>query len=410
MGFGGRADANGDLRAYCAAGNGWPIDARGAALSALEIGLPLRRSVHTLREGALLDEQAWRRVQSLLQIVAPEQADNQSVPDFQSQQQAYIAVREWAANARGECELMRARWHQLRRQIGGQNTEISNDATPNARWSCLQNALETVESVLHACHSDGGAVQVLAAVAPRVNAQFFAALHEWQQWRERFDAQHAMLVEMHGFLTHDALVVPPDLQDARQELLQRLAQGEDSLRDENLGADFTNWRRNYAAQYAQWHRAQHDPARWTSLERLAARDDWRAVERLSWLQNANFTVGDDANARAQLDDELEKRCTRDGSLDSFPACTSCRLRWNQRLILRAPAELSAALEQTRARLQTLLQDAPTRERLQRATPEESDIWLAWDGELSNLATLSPLALQSLDESVEAAPSRSTRCK
>ena len=376
------------------------VDARGAALSALEIGLPLRRSVHTLREGALLDENAWRRVQSLLQIVAPEQADNQSAPDFQSQQQAYIAVREWATNARGECELMRARWHQLRRQIGGQNTEISRDATPNARWSNLQSALETVESVLHAADSDGGAVQVLAGVAPRVNAQFFTSLHKWQQWRERFDAQHALLVEMHGFLTHDALATPPDLQGARQELLQRLAQGEDSLCDETLGADFNAWRRNYAAQYAQWHCAQHDPARWTSLERLASRDDWRAVERLSSLQNVDFSIGEEENARAQLDDELEKRCARDGSLDGFPVCASCRLRWNQRLILRTPDELSAALEQTRARLQTLLQDAPTRERLARATPDDSEIWLEWDGELSNLATLSPVALQTLDEALK----------
>ena len=374
------------------------IDARGAALSALEIGLPLRRSVHTLRAGALLDESAWRRVQSLLQIVAPAMAV-ENAPDFASQQNAYIAVREWAANARGECELMRARWHQLRRQIGGQSTEITADATPNARWATLQSALETVESVLHAADSDGGALQVLAGVAPRVNAQFFAALHEWQQWRERFDAQHAILVEAHAYLTHDALVTPPDLHDARLQLLQRLAQGEDSLRDETLSDDFNTWRRAYAAQYAQWHRAQHDPARWTSLERLASRDDWRAVERLATLQNADFSIGEDENARAQLNDELEKRCARDGSLDALPVCASCRLHWNQRLILRAPAELSTALETTRARLQTLLQDAPTRERLERDRHNETQIWLAWDGELSNLATVSPRAMNALDEAL-----------
>jgi hypothetical protein len=111
------------------------FDARGVALSAPEIGMPLRRSLHSLRRGQLLDEALWQRLKkllSLLEIAAPHEQT------FAAQEQARADLVAWCDHARSETELAQARLHQLRRAW---------TQTP-AQWPQSEAALEAIVSFL----------------------------------------------------------------------------------------------------------------------------------------------------------------------------------------------------------------------------------------------------------------------
>ncbi|MDQ3812919.1 MAG: FUSC family protein [Armatimonadota bacterium] len=360
------------------------FDARSQALSPAQIGMPLRRAVHTLRRGQLLDMAAWSRVQALVALLTTEQLEAVS---FAEQERARALLATWCENAVAETELAQARLHQLRRLLHH----------TLAQWPRTQATWEEIEKLLLALKSEGSTIEVLQQAATLDLDTLRPALATWRGVLDRLENRHAALLSIHTFLTHAELAVPPEMQETRTAILARFDAGEELLEDEEIAEAAQQWRAAYAATYQEWHSAQHAPARFASYRRLAASDAARALEKLETLTARPFEQG--RALRAALATELAKGCARDGTLrGDDPVCPECRLRWGERLKLRDPRELEALVAQGLAALQATLREDNVRHYLARRAADGA--LLEWNGVAETLLPLlTDEALHDLDDAL-----------
>lgn len=359
------------------------FDTRGEQLTAREIGMPLRRAVHTVRPGRLLDAASWKAVQKWLALLAGEKLGALS---FREQERAHALLANWRAETVSQVELAQARLHQLRRNLGHDIRQ----------WPRSEEAQGAVTQLLHVT-AEAPAYEVLNRLAAQ---DIVAAKPFWQAWQyltQKLDERQGPLLQAHAFLTHPELAVPTELQSERTELLAHFEKGESLLYDETLSPAFENWRTQYAYLYTNWHRAQNAPERFISLRRLAAGDTARALLCLGQLTCRDFPAG--AEIQTLVADELAKSCSRDGALHHAPICGACRLRYGQRLTLLAPREIENKLASAVETLRTALLEPAVNNYLQRS--EEGSALLHWGAAGQPGEALLPLlnstALRQLDE-------------
>jgi len=353
------------------------LDARGQTLSPPSIGLPLRRSVHRVVRGALPTSSQWT---VLGQVAHTLLGFSLGAPSFDEAARLAGAVESWREDLTARLELARARAAQLRRSLGH---------SP-AQWAEFERATGVVAGALNDVRS-GDQSELFARVC-----QFDLALlaNELRVCNRFCDALASAgeLLAGHALLSHPDLVSPPDLSAARTALTERLVRGEEALFDAELRGQLRQWRADYAERYAQWHGAQHDPARWNSLARLSRSDDLRALERLGTLARRRFEEGD--AIRRELDEAGAKMCPRPDAahvtLGSEPVCNACALKWGERVGLPDPAALEAQLLAAVAGFQNAVNEPAVHRFLERRSPEllERD---------ENLPLLSGQELAVLDE-------------
>jgi len=371
------------------------LDSRLAPLPAARIGMPLKRSVHAVRRGERIERGVWQRLSEVAQVLAELDGSAElsalATPGgagFEAQERARAGLLEWLEAARLGCEGLRARAHQLARQLGHSSEQ----------WRSFSAAMSRAEGIF-ALEVGRPAALLLSDFARLGSDDWLAAWREARSWREQIEARGSALMQAHAFLTSPELAPPPELAQHRQLLLEQLARGEEVARDEGLLAACQSWRDAFALGYAEWHAAQNAPARWLGVERALASDDLRVLARLEALQMAGFEGA--RQARAALEEERSRRCSHDGGGGPWSACCpACRLRWDQRLELRPLDDLLQPARQDLARLQALRDDEGVRERLSRSSQPAARDWLGWDGESASLALLTaPAQLGALDEAL-----------
>lgn len=358
------------------------LDGRGQELVPAQIGLPLRRSVHSLRPGRLLSMESWARLQTILGRAARIQL---SLLSFEAQDRARQELLQWREQFEAEANLLRARAAQLRRQLG-HGAES---------WSRFEAASTAIGTFLENIPTTGSAYEILGRVAALEIDALSEHLDYWKRCGERLENRLNALLSQHAILSHPDLVAPQELADARGELLIRFAAGEAVLADEDLVIQAGQWVAAYTEKYNEWHASQHQAERWNSLRRLASTQELMALERLASLLNRPFPYG--PAVRAESDAEIGKFCGRVGPLGVGEACcNSCGLRYGQRVTLRSPRELETEVEKGVEALHKTLAEPPVRDFLMRARSP----LVEWDGAAENLAALMTAAnLQVLDDAL-----------
>ncbi len=355
------------------------LDARGQVLSPAQIGLPLRRSVHSLKPGELPDNQMWTRAASFAHVVLREKV---GAPSFEATQQLAARIANWQSETTRELELARARAAQCRRQLNHDSQS----------WPHFEAASNTIGEALQSLPRDGAPDALIAATANVDGEALARALRELEVTGALLETRLPTLLSTHAMLGDGQNAAPSQLSQSRGELRARFAAGESTLRDDDLLESAAKWNAEYAESYAQWHGAQHDAARWNSLRRLNQSDGLRALERLAILRHRPLEGG--AKIREMLDGELSKFCARDGQLERGGAtCASCDLRWGERLQLADPIQIAAQIENGLAPLRDWLADKEVRPHLER----RRSALLDWNGQASELsALLTPATLADLD--------------
>ena len=372
-------------------------DARGALLSPAEIGLPLSRSVRTLRAGRALESVTRERAVEILESLQLEEAARvlaDGSDTFAAQEIARAELRAWCETTTAETELARVRLQQLQRALS------PSDATS---WHDFQTTLQQVsELVQRISGADEGAssAQTLESLAALDAAATRELLASWRDFSRDLEERHAPLLTAHAFLSHRDLAPPPELQKPRDALLLRLSSGERVLADEILPDHFAAFRHDYENEYVAWHSAQNNAARWHDLQSAARSDAMRALQKLSTLTQRDFPHA--ARALALLETENAKRCPHDGRLRAEPTCASCRLALGQSISLIEPRAIEAVLESGIAAFRALLREETVRDFLQR--DQRGAALLEWnardDASPAQLtATLNDDTLQFLDEAL-----------
>ena len=355
------------------------LDARGQILAPAQIGLPLRRSVHSLKPGELPPSQTWTRAAAFANAVLHERV---GASTFENTQTLATKISAWHGETARELELARARAAQCQRQLNHQN----------ASWPRFEDACQIVGQALQNLPSGGASDALIAATAQLDGEDLARALRELEVTGALLETRLPTLLSTHALLGDGRGAAPPQLSQTRGELRARFAAGESVLRDDDLLESAAQWNADYAQSYAQWHLMQHDAARWNSLRRLSQSDALRALERLAILRHRPLEGG--AAIREQLDEELAKFCARDGALERGGAtCASCNLGWGERLQLADPAQIEAQIERGLAPLRDWISDKDVRPHLER----RRSALLSWNGESSALnALLTPATLADLD--------------
>ena len=355
------------------------LDARGQTLAPAQIGLPLRRSVHSLKPGELPDNQEWTRAASFANAVLHEKVGTAT---FEATQNLATQIAQWQAETTRELELARARATQCRRQLGHDN----------ASWTSFEAAASIVGEALQSLPNGGAPDALIAATATLDGESIARATRELEVTGALLETRLPTLLSTHATLGDGEGAAPPELRQSRGELRARFAAGESTLRDDDLLESAARWNTEYAEAYVNWHGAQHDAARWNSLRRIGQGDGLRALERLAILRHRPLEGG--AAIRENLDEELARFCARDGILERGGAtCASCQLRWGERLQLADSAQIEAQIESGLAPLRDWIADKEVRPHLER----RRSILLDWNGESSELsAFLTPATLADLD--------------
>ena len=337
------------------------LDARGQTLAPAQIGLPLRRSVHSLQPGELPDGQIWTRAASFANAVLRVKVGAAS---FESTQELAAQIANWHSETQRELELARARAAQCRRQLGHDG----------ASWPRFEAASNVVGEALQTL-PPGGAPDALVEAAAQLDGDELArALRELEVTGALLETRLPTLLSTHAMLGDKDGAAPPELAHTRGELRARFAVGESVLRDDDLLESAARWNDDYAQSYAKWHGAQHDAARWNSLRRLGQSDALRALERLAILRHRPLEGG--APIREGLDEELAKFCARDGVLERGGAtCASCNLGWGERLPLADAAQIETQIERGLAPLRDWIGDQEVRPHLER----RRSALLDWNG-------------------------------
>ena len=356
------------------------LDARGQVLAPAQIGLPLRRSVHSVRPGTLPASADWNRLASFANAVLQFKI---GAPSFEAATELARQISSWQIETTRELELARARAAQGKRQLEHQN----------GSWPRFESAAQTLSDALAPLRNNSGDGAELLLRAAALEGEVVArAAREIADFNAQLETRLPTLLGTHALLQREDLAAPPELAQGRAELQTRFAAGETTLADDDLLAGAATWNRNYAEAYRQWHGAQHDPARWNSLRRLAQSDALRALERLSTLRHRPLQSG--APLRQKLSEELALFCARDGVLERGGAvCASCGLRWGERLRVADATQLEAQIEGGLAPLRDWIADETVKAHLERA----GSPLLEWNGESGELGRLiSPATLADLD--------------
>lgn len=327
------------------------FDGRGQALLQAQVGMPLRRGVHSVRPGKLLDATQWQHLVAVVKTVTDDTLQERS---FEEQERARRVLAQWHEDVKAQAELAQARLNQLRR--------VLNPApTP---WPRAESTLDRVAELLATLDAASNPSDVLAKAIDLALEPLQRIVDSWQILVQQLEWKQAPLIGSYALLNNCELSTPPQLQAIRQDLLSKLQSGEAVLEDDELLQGAAQWRDEYSRLYQDWHNAQHESARWNSLRRLWNSDEMRALERLSTLRSRDFSS---VHAiRQAIQNELAKQCPRDGVLLPGEAtCNACRLRFGERVLLRDTSEFQSEISQQIVAFTQALQEPSVREYMQR---------------------------------------------
>lgn len=358
------------------------LDNKGQVLAPSQIGMPLRRAIHILQPGQLLEAEIWTRAQKLIAILTNENLADLS---FATQERAKVLLLQWRDETQSAAELSQARLRQLQRAFNHSPSQ----------WPQTENTLQQLATTFEKLSDDGETTSFLQRASLLDLGTLRTTLEDWQTLQSQLETQHADLLATHRLLTHSNLNTPSELQLARGEILEKLENGEAIFQDENFPAQSQTWRAEYSRLYQEWHAAQHDTARWNSLRRFQNSDELRALQRLSTLQSRPFPQF--AEIQNAIDEELWKHCARDGVLLPGEAtCNACNLRFGERVSIRDAREIEAIASSAMIALHRALQEESAHEYLARG--DGSTPLLQWSGESASLLELlSDGVLSLLDE-------------
>jgi len=358
------------------------LDNKGGILAPSQIGMPLRRAIHALRPGQLLDEEIWSRTQNLVALLTNENLTSLS---FATQERAKRLLLQWRDETQAAAELSQARLRQLQRAL---------NQSPN-QWPQIENTLQQLATAFEKMNDDGETTSFLQHASSLDLESLRATLGRWQTMQAQLETSHAELLATHRLLTHSGLNTPTELQLLRAEILGRLENGEAVLQEENLLTQSQTWRAEYSRLYQDWHAAQYDSARWNSLRRFQNSDELRALQRLSTLQSRPFPQF--AEIQNAINEELRKHCAREGVLLPGEAtCNACNLRFGERVSIRDAREIEAIAAGAIIAFHRAVQEESVRDYLARG--EGSSPLLQWNGDSANLPSLlSEGVLRLLDE-------------
>jgi len=365
--------------AHLRAGELVALDARGQNLSPASIGLPLRRSVHRLVRGALPPSAQWTILATSARALFDFKA---GAPTFEEAARLVGALGTWREETQSALELARARAAQLRRSLGH---------SP-AQWAGFERATETVAGALSDARSDDQS-ELFERVSRWDSELLVRELRTANRFAEALSGAGELL-SAHALLSHPDLICPLELSAERTQLLESLASGEEMLFDAMLKPRLREWRASYIENYAQWHGAQHDPARWNSLARLGRSDELRALERIGTLARRRFDAG--TSIRRELDEAQAKCCPRPDAArlvlsNGEATCNACGLKWGERVALPDPSEIETRIQTALASFGASLTEAPIARFLERRAPE----LLETNGDLATMLSSDRLAI--LDE-------------
>src|SRR5690606_6539725 len=114
---------------------------KGEILLPAKIGLPLRRAVHTLRPGQLLDAPGWIRLQRIVTLLTAQEPGTHS---FTGQARARALLLQKRDEMQAESELLQARLRQLQRTFNHSPTQ----------WPHTQNTLQDIATLLEQLGDD----------------------------------------------------------------------------------------------------------------------------------------------------------------------------------------------------------------------------------------------------------------
>jgi hypothetical protein len=347
------------------------LDAKSQPLAPAQIGMPLRRSVQFLRPGKLLDSPNWAQLQKLVALLTDE---NLAAPSFAGQEHARQLLTKKRDELQAAAELTQARLRQLQRALNHSPSQ----------WPQAEHTLQLLAGVLENLSNEADTNHFLQRAVAIDTNELPSLLARWEKLHEQLESRHADLLSIHRLLTHPRLAPPAELQKMRATILKNLQNGEAILEDESLPELAADWKREYSRLYKDWHAAQHDMARWSSLRRLQNSDELRALERLENLRARPFPHA--AQMRAAIQTELAKHCPRDGDLLPGEAtCNACDLTFGERVAIRDAREIEAIAANAIIALQAALREESARDYLSRqggSTPI-----LNWNGEAQTLLSL-----------------------
>lgn len=356
--------------ALLGAGHIEALDANGKMLPLHRVKMPLRQNVYAVRRAVLMVATAWGNVCNIVKIVCGQSALPLS---FESQMRAAEKLREWHQNAEVEIELANVRLQQLQKMT---------DSAP-ALWQRTTQVMRDMALLSQALSSPESGVLLEHAAA--LDAQCTkATLQQWQRLQQELDSTQHLLLQALSRLTHPQMVAPPELAGLREGLLKQFLEGEDVLFNEHLLHEISKWDATFQEQYRHWHQQQYTGGNWGEARAFAHQAALQALEKLAVVERYPFPR--DTELRAALQAALNRQCPRDGSLLPHEvSCNQCQLRYGQLVELPDLTEFSGAIKEALGRLEVLLQNAETKNYLQRSS--EGRALLSWNGKGEELLPL-----------------------
>ncbi|MEO6908217.1 MAG: hypothetical protein ABI210_10035, partial [Abditibacteriaceae bacterium] len=334
-----------------AAGRLEAIDVQGKVLLPVQIKMPLAHSIFSVRRAALMDEQTWKNVCSIIGVFCAQEGLPLS---FTSQMHAAQSLRDWRETIITEMELTNVRVHQLQKTL---------DNAP-ALWPNTIGTIASVKVLLQKLSVPESAA--LLEVAATLDAEATAAiLKSWQELQQALDASQTSILQLLGRLSNPQMMPPENLLEERQLLLQQFLEGEKVLFNTHLLRDANVWDAEFQQQYRRWHQQQFSGERWQKMRQFAHQPALQAIHKLTNVKRYPFPDHFELITKLQM--ALHRQCPRDGSLlPGEVSCNHCQLRMGQVVELPNLEVFSEQIKNATQQLFNLLQSEEMKRHLQRS--------------------------------------------
>ncbi|MEO6908216.1 MAG: hypothetical protein ABI210_10030, partial [Abditibacteriaceae bacterium] len=334
-----------------AAGRLEAIDAQGKVLLPVQIKMPLAHSIFCVRRAALMDEQTWKDVCSIIGIFCEQEALPLS---FTSQMHAAQSLRDWHERIIIEMELTNVRLHQLQKTLDNAPVLWPNTTGTIASVKALLQKLSVPESA------------ALLAVAATLDAESTTSiLQSWKELQQTLDTNQTEILQLLGRLSNPQIIPPENLLAKRKLLLQQFLEGEKALSNAHLLQDANAWDVEFQQQYRGWHQQQYTGERWQELRQFVHQPALHAFHQLSNVKRYPFPDHFELTTRLQM--ALHRQCPRDGSLlPGEVSCNHCQLRMGQVVELPNLEVFSEQIKNATQQLFNLLQSEEMKRHLQRS--------------------------------------------
>lgn len=292
------------------------VDAQAKVLLPAQLRMPLAQSNHGIRRAALIKEESWKRVCSIIKILC----GYDSLPlDFAAQMKATQWLRDWYESTFTEMQLTNARLRQLQKSLDDNNTPFL--------WQRTTETIDRVKVLLQTLNVNN-CDALLETAAALDTESTTAILQSWQELQSALDANQTSILQLSARLSHPQIISSQNLTARRDTLLQQFLEGEKVLFNTQLLQDAKAWDDEFHGQYQDWHQQQFTDERWQELRKFTRQKILQAFHQLKNVSRYPFPNHFDLIAQLQM--ALRRQCPRDGSLlPGEVSCNQCQLRMGQ---------------------------------------------------------------------------------